>query len=120
MILNAKIKKGYIYMKYEYPKYKLKVEFTPGTWGENDWQLGEIACVDRVFYSLPNGSEYAIFKFVERTITGRKKARWELWSDGRFANNYFNSFDEAVSRVDGEIDFNGFHGTRQKYRVYEY
>lgn len=30
-------------MKYEYPNYKLKMEFTPGTWGENDWQLGETA-----------------------------------------------------------------------------
>lgn len=60
-------------MKYNYPKYKLKMEFTPGTWGENDWKLGEQACVDRAFYVLPGGTEYAIFKFVERTRTGRKK-----------------------------------------------
>lgn len=52
------------------------MEFTPGTCGENDWEKGESACVDRAFYVLPNGSEYAIFKFCERTMTGRKKLRW--------------------------------------------
>ena len=59
-----------------------KMEFTPGTWGENDWEKGESACVDRVFYVLPNGSEYAIFKFCERTMTGHKKLRWEAYHNG--------------------------------------
>lgn len=107
-------------MKYEYPNYKLKSEYTTGTWGENDWELGEIACVDRAFYSLPNGSEYAIFKFCERTRTGRKKVRWEEWYNGRFSNNYFTCFDDAVRSVENEIAFHGFEGTRQKYRVYMY
>lgn len=105
-------------LKYDYPNYKLKMEFTPGTWGENDWELGEAACVDRVFYSLPNGSEYAIFKFVERTRTGRKRVRWEEWHNGRFSNNYFTCFDDAARSVEGEIWFNGFSGTRTKYRIY--
>ena len=105
-------------MKYEFPHYKLKAEFTPGTWGENDWELGEQACVDRAFYALPDGSEYAIYKFVERTRTGRKKCRWEQWYNGRFSNNYFNSFDEAARHIENHIDFNGFPGTRQTYRVY--
>lgn len=106
-------------MKYEYPKYKLKMEFTPGTWGENDWKLGEQACVDRVFYCLPDGTEYVIFKFAERTRTGKKKVRWETWYNGKFSNNYFNSFDEATRWLDGYIQFNGLPGTRQTYRVYE-
>ena len=105
-------------MKYEYPKYKLKTEFTPGTFGENDWELGEQNCVDRAFYSLPSGNEYAIFKFVERTRTGRKKVRFEEWYNGKFSNNYFTCFDDAASCVNNEIDFNGFEGTRETYRVY--
>lgn len=107
-------------MKYNYPNYKLKAEFTPGTWGENDWELGEQACVDRAFYALPDGTEYVVFKFVERTRTGRKKCRWEVYHNGKFSNNYFNSFDEAVRWLDGYIEFNGILGTRQKYRVYEH
>ena len=71
--------------KYTYPDYKLKSEFYVGTFGENDWQLGEVACVDRVFYRLPNGSEYAIFKFAERTRTGGKRLRWEEWHNGNSA-----------------------------------
>lgn len=111
--------KGVECMKYDYPKYKLKMEFTPGTWGENDWEYGEQSCVDRAYYSLPSGNEYAIFKFAERTMTGRKKVRWEAWRNGRFSNNYFTSFDDAVRCVENEIAFNGFPGTRQTYRVYE-
>lgn len=107
-------------MQYQYPKYLLKSEFTPGTWGENDWNLGEIACVDRAYYSLPNGSEYAIFKFCERTYTGRKKLRWETWHNGKFYNNYFTCFDDAVSSVENEIAFNGFKGSRNNYREYMY
>lgn len=107
-------------MQYEYPNYKLKMEFTPGTWGENDWELGECACVDCAFYVLPNGSEYAIFKFAERTKTGRKKLRWEAYHNGRFYNNYFRGFEEAVSSVENEIAFNGFGGSRQDYRIYEF
>lgn len=107
-------------MKYEYPHYKLKMEFTPGTCSENDWKLGEQACVDRAFYVLPNGSEYAIFKFVERTRTHRKKLRWEVYYNGRFYNNYFRGFDEAVSSLENEIVFNGFFGTSQNYRVSVY
>lgn len=106
-------------MKYEYPKYKLKMEFTPGTWGENDWEKGESACVDRAFYVLPHGSEYAIFKFCERTMTGRKKCRWEVYHNGKFYNNYFTSFDDAVRSVESEISFNGLDGKRQDYRVYD-
>lgn len=106
-------------MKYDYPKHKLKAEFTPGTYGENNWEYGEVACVDQACYVLPNESEYVIFKFAERTRSGRKKLRWEVWHDGRFSNNYFTSFDDAVKRMENEIEFNGFGGSRQKYRVYE-
>lgn len=105
-------------MKYSFPQYKLKSEYTPGTWGEMDWELGEIACVDRCYYSLPNGNEYAIFKFCERTHTGGKKLRWEKWCNGRFSNNYFTCFDDAVKDVELEISFHGFPGGRQAYRVY--
>ena len=105
-------------MKYEYPIYKRKPEFTPGTFRENDWRFGEVACVDRAYYSLPNGNEYAIFKFAERTMTGSKRLRWEVWRNGKFANNYFTSFEDAVSGVENEIEFNGFSGKRQDYRVY--
>lgn len=105
-------------MNYTYPNYKLKYEFTPGTYSENEWQLGEVACVDRAFYALPNGSEYAIFKFCERTMTGRKKSRWETYHNGKFYNNYFLGFEEAVTQVENEIAFNGFPGKRQDYRVY--
>ena len=100
-----------------FPAYPLKVEFTPGTSGENDWKLGEIACVSRSFYVLPNGSEYAIFKFCERTRTGRKRLRWEAWRNGRFSNNYFRSYDEALSYIENEIALNGFSGTLSDYRV---
>lgn len=106
-------------MKYEYPNYKLKMEFTPGTWGENEWELGEVACVDRAFYSLPDGTEFAIFKFVERTRTERKKVRWEEWHNGKLSNNYFTSFDDACKWMENYIDFNGFKHGRQNYRVYE-
>lgn len=105
-------------MKYDYPNYKLKAEFTPGTWSENQLDYGESACVDRAFYALPDGTEYAVFKFCDRTMTGRKKCRWETWHNGKFANNYFNSFDEAMRWFDGYIGFNGFPGKRQDYRVY--
>lgn len=104
-------------MKYEYPNYKLKMEYTPGTFGENNWNLGEMACVDRAFYSLPDGTEYAIFKFVERSRTDKKKVRWEVWRDGKFSNNYFNSFNEAVKGLENYIEFWGFPGTRQTYYV---
>lgn len=105
-------------MKYNFPKYKLKMEFTPGTYSENDWQLGEQACVDQVFYVLPDGEEFAIYKFVERTQTGKKKCRWEEWHNGKFSNNYFGGFDEAVRFLDGYIQFNGLPGKRNDYRVY--
>ena len=106
-------------MKYDYPKYKLKMEFTPGTYGESDWELGEVACVNRAFYSLPDGTEFAFFKFVERTRNGRKKARWEEWYNGKFSNNYFTSFDDACKWMESYIDFNGFKHGRQNYRIYE-
>lgn len=106
-------------MKYDYPKYKLKMEFTPGTWGENEWKLGEQSCVDRAFYSLPDGTEFAIFKFIERTRTGKKKVRFEEWHNGRFSNNHFTSFDDACRWMENYIDFNGFKHGRQNYRVYE-
>ena len=105
-------------MKYTYPNYKLKMEFTPGTWSENDWELGESACVNQAFYVLPDETEFAIFKFVERTPTGRKRVRWEEWHNGRFSNNHFTSFDDAVRWMEGYMEFNGFDGGRQKYRVY--
>lgn len=105
-------------MKYQFPTHKLKSEFTPGAWGENDWALGETACTSRAYYALPNGSEYAIFKFCERTPTGRKKLRWEAWYNGRFSNNYFTSFDDAVNSIENEIRFHDFPGTLQTYRVY--
>ena len=105
-------------MKYEYPKYKLKSEFTPGTWGENDWALGEESCVDRTFYVLPDGYEAAIFKMCERTRTGRKRLRWEVYHNGRFSNNYFNGFDEAIEWLEGYIKFNGIKGMLRDYRVY--
>ena len=105
-------------MRHQFPAYKPKPEFTPGTWGENAWELGETACVDRAWYALPNGNEYAIFKFCTRTPTGRKKLRWEVWRNGRFSNNYFTCFDDAVNTIENEISFNGYPGTIQKYRVY--
>lgn len=105
-------------MKYEFPKQTLKSEFTPGTWGEYDWEMGETSCVDRAYYALPNGNEYAIFKFCTRTHTGRKKLRWETWCNGRFSNNYFTCFDDAARDVELEISFHGFPGSRQTYRVY--
>lgn len=105
-------------MKYDFPKYKLKMEFTPGTWGENDWEPGEQACVEQLFYSLPDGKEFAFYKFVERTRTGRKKTRWEEWHNGKFSNNYFTGFNDAVHWMEGYIEFNGFAGTRTDYRVY--
>ena len=104
-------------MKYNYPNYKLKVEFTVGTFGENQWGFGECACVDRAFYVLPDGAEFAFFKFCERTYTGRKKVRWEEWHNGKFSNNHF-SFDNAVEYMEGYIEFNGFPNNRQHYRVY--
>lgn len=107
-------------MKYNFPNYKLKMEFTVGTWGELDWELGESACVDRYFYALPDGTEYAIYKFVERTRTGKKKCRWELWRDGDFCNNYFRSFDEPLERIEGYIAFWGFPKKREDYRVYPF
>ena len=105
-------------MKYYFPNYVLKCEFTPGTYSENDWALGETACVDRAFYVLPNGSEYTIYKFAERTHTGRKKIRWEVWHNGRFLNNYFTNFEDAASSIQNEIAFFGFPGNRQEYRIY--
>ena len=106
-------------MKYNYPKYELKMEFTPGTWSENNWKIGEQACVDRAFYSLPDETEFAIFKFVERTRTGKKKVRFEEWHNGKFSNNHFTSFDDACRWMENYIDFNGFKYGRQNYRVYE-
>lgn len=105
-------------MKYIYPDYELKAEFTPGTWGENQWELGESACVDRTFYVLPDGTEFAFFKFCERTMTGRKKTRWVEWHNGRMSNNHFDcGFDTAAEWMDRYINFN-FGGKRQDYRVY--
>ena len=104
-------------MKYNYPNHKLKVEFTVGTFGENQWELGECACVDRAFYVLPDGAEFAFFKFCERTYTGKKKVRWEEWHNGKFSNNHF-SFDNAVEYMEWYIEFNGFPKNRQNYRVY--
>ena len=104
-------------MKYNYPNYKLKVEFTVGTYGENQWGLGECACVDRAFYVLPDGAEFAFFKFCERTYTGKKKVRWEEWHNGKFSNNHFY-FDNAVEYMEVYIEFNGFRNNRQNYRVY--
>lgn len=105
-------------MKYIYPDHKLKAEFTPGTWGENQWCLGESACVSRSFYVLPDGTEFAFFKFCERTMTGRKKTRWEEWHNGKLSNNHFNcEFDTAAAWMDRYINFN-FDGKRQDYRVY--
>lgn len=105
-------------MNYTFPKQTVKPEFTPGTWGENQWELGETACVDRAYYALPNGSEYAIFKFCTRTPTGRKRLRWETWRNGHFCNNCFTCFDDAVKRVENEIRFSGYPGDRQTYRAY--
>ena len=103
--------------KYQYPNYKLKSEFTVGTFSENDWKLGESACVDRAYYRLPNGSEYAIFKFAERTRTGKKRLRWEVYHNGKFSNNYFTCFDDAVLSVEDEMVFWGYGKNRNKYRI---
>jgi hypothetical protein len=102
---------------HKYPDYKLKHEFSVGTFGENDWKLGEIACVDRYYYRLPNDSEYAIFKFAERTRTGGKKLRWEVYHNGKFSNNYFTCLDDATECIENEISFFGFKGNRSKYRI---
>lgn len=104
-------------MKYKYPEYELKSEFTIGTWGENDWQLGEVNCVDRHYYRLPNESEWAIFKFCERTMTGRKKCRWEVWSNGKWYNNYFTCYHDAIEPIKNEISFYGFGGDCCYYLV---
>ena len=103
--------------KYSYPDYKLKLEFYVGTFSEDDWKLGESACVDQCYYRLPNDSEYAIFKFAERTRTGGKRLRWEVYHNGRFSNNYFTCFDDAVEEVNNEIRFNGFDKDMSKYRI---
>ena len=103
--------------KYEYPNYDLKRDFTPGTFSENEWMLGETACVERCYYSLPNGSEYAIFKFAERRRTGGKKFRWEVYHNGRFFNNYFTCFDDAVNCVENEMAFHGYGNNLSKYRI---
>lgn len=105
-------------MKYSYPNYQTKPSFTPGTWGENQWKLGEIACTDRCFYMIPGGPEFAIFEFTERTHTGKKKVRWEQWWNGHFHNNYFTNFEDAVENVENCIAAFGLPGGRQKYRVY--
>ena len=104
------------HLKYGYPDYALKREFYVGTYSENDWKPGETACVDRWYYFLPNESEYAIFKFAERTRMGGKKLRWEVWHNGKFSNNYFTCFEDAVKQVDNECTFWGF-GARNKYRI---
>lgn len=105
-------------MKYTFPSYKTKAEFTPGTFSENEWNPGENSCVERVFYALPNDSEYAIFKFVTRTMTGRKSQRWEVWHNGKFSNNFFTGFDDAVQGIKDEISFWGFPGPLNSYRKY--
>lgn len=102
---------------YDYPNYKLKPEFYVGTFSEDEWKLGEVSCVDRCYYQLPNGSEYAISKFAERTRTGGKRLRWEVYHNGKFSNNYFTCFDDAVRCVEDEIRFNGFKGNRSQYRI---
>lgn len=103
--------------KYKYPDYKLKPEFTVGTWGEKEWAFGEIACVDRWFFGLPNGSEYAIFKFAERTRTGGKKLRWEVYHNGKFSNNFFTCFDDAIKGMENELAFFGYPKDRSKYKI---
>lgn len=103
--------------KYKYPEYKLKSEFQVGTYSENDWQLGEVACVDRCYYRLPNDSEYAIFKFAERTYSGGKRLRWEVYHNGKFSNNYFTCFNDAVRSVEDEMVFCGYGKNRNKYRI---
>lgn len=105
-------------MKYDYPNYALKSDFTPGTFSENEWKPGEIACVERAFYVLPDGEEFAFFKFSERTYTGRKKVRWEEYHNGRFSNNYFDcDLDRAAEWMEGYIAFWGFPKGRYQYRV---
>lgn len=106
-------------MKEKFPIYNLKPDFTPGTFSENDWELGEQACTDRAYYRLPDGNCYAIFKFSTRTMTGRKKVRWEVYRNGRFSNNYFTNFDDAAREIDNAIEFHGFGGNRQNYRIYD-
>ena len=115
-----KIKLGWkeIELNHDYPTYPMKMEFTPGTYGENEWAKGESACVDRHFYVLPNGSEWAIFKIAERTHTGHKKIRYETWHNGRWYNNYFTySYDDAVNGMENEIAFFGFEKNRTKYAL---
>ena len=107
-------------MKFNYPKYQMKSEFTVGTFSENKWELGECACVDRAFYVLPDGEEFVFFKFCERTHTGRKRIRWEEWHNGKFSNNHFSGgFDAAVKSMECYMSFNGFSNNRQNYRVYQ-
>lgn len=105
-------------LKYDVPNYPLKRDFTPGTFSENEWKCGESACTDRHFYRLPNGSEYAVFKFSERTRTGNKRVRYEVWHNGKFSNNYFNNdFDEAIRSMENEIVFFGYELNRAKYAI---
>ena len=104
--------------KFDLPNYPLKRDFTPGTFSENDWQVGETACTERHFYVLPNGSEWAVFKFSTRTNTGMKKVRYETWHNGKWHNNYFtNAYEDAVESMENEIAFFGFEKNRSKYAV---
>lgn len=47
-----------------------------------------------------------------------ERLRWEAWHNGKFSNNYFNGFDEAVSWAENLVRFNGWPGKLNDYRVY--
>ena len=114
------IKRGFgdVELMHNVPTYKMKRDFRPGTFSENEWQKGETACVDRHFYRLPNGSEWVVYTFAERTHTGMKKVRMEVWHNGQFHNNYFsNNYDDAVNSMENEIAFFGFEKNRAKYAL---
>lgn len=109
-------------MKYAYPVYDSKMEYDPGMWGWEEWENGETNCTNSQFYLLPDGTEYVIFKLVTRTMTGGKRARWEVWHNGRFSNNYFSqdgaTVDDAIEWLDSYIKFNGLPGKSSDYIVY--
>ena len=85
MEFNSRINKLFYY-----PLGRNKEEAKPSSWGENDWELGEVEDDmslreeekatkknkdnNRAFYnSLQRRNEFAIFKILESTRTGRKK-----------------------------------------------
>ena len=105
-------------LKYDVPFPPLKNDFREGTYGENHWARMETACVSRRFYILPNESEWAVYKYVTRTNTGKRTVRFEVWRNGRWWNNYFEEYYPAVIEgIKNELTFNGYDDKVALYAV---